>query len=300
MEKKNQSIAVIGLSCRFPKANTPKELWRLLFEGKSVIDKVPADRWDIDEYYDPDPNTPGKTNQKVGGFLENIHHFDPYFFNISPKEAIEMNPSQKVMMELAWELYESSSLNPAQFMGTKTGVFVGNIWADFEHLRKMRKAEINNFSGIGQSSNVIANRISYHFGLTGPSLVIDTGCSASLVALMLAVQSLRDGSSDMCIAGGVNHMLDPEEYVYLAKFGGLSSKGKCSAFDADADGFVRGEGAGALLLKRLEDAERDGDKIYAVIRGGAITNNGYNVNMPATSKKGQIEVMDQAYRDAGV
>ncbi|MFT3738025.1 MAG: alpha/beta fold hydrolase [Breznakibacter sp.] len=301
--KKNasyQAVAVIGISCRFPQANTPEELWQLLFEGKSVIDKIPSDRWNIQDYYDPDPNAPGKTNQNMGAFLENIHHFDPYFFNVSPKEAIEMNPSQKVMMELAWELYESSSLKKEQFYGSKTGVYIGNIWADFEHLRKMRKTEINNFSAIGQSSNIIANRISYHFGLTGPSLVIDTGCSSSLVALMLSIQSLRDHSSDLCIAGGVNHMLDPEEYVYLAKFGGLSSKGKCSAFDAEADGFVRGEGAGAVLLKRLEDAERDGDKIYAVIRGGAITNNGFNVNMPATSKEGQIDVLAQAYCDAGV
>ncbi len=298
--RSNQSIAVIGMSCRFPKINNPEDFWNILFEGESVIDKVPEERWNIKDYYDPDPNAPGKTNQNVGAFLENIHHFDPYFFNISPKEAIEMNPSQKIMMELAWELFESSSLKKSQFYGSKTGVYIGNIWADFEHLRKMRKAEINNFSAIGQSSNVIANRISYHFGLTGPSLVLDTGCSSSLVSIMLAVESLRSHSSDMCMAGGVNHMLDADEYVYLAKFGGLSSKGKCSAFDADADGFVRAEGAGAVLLKRLEDAERDGDKIYAVIRGGAITNNGFNVNMPATSKEGQVEVLKQAYQDAGV
>lgn len=296
----NQSIAVIGLSCRFPQANTPKELWQLLFDGKSVIDKVPSERWNIDDYYHPDKETPGKTNQNQGAFLKNIHHFDPYFFNVSPKEAIEMSPSQKVMMELSWELFESSTLKKNQFYGSRTGVFVGNIWAGYEHLRKARRAEINNFSAIGQSANVIANRISYHFGLTGPSLVLDTGCSSSLVAIDLAVRSLRDNTSDMCIAGGVNIIIDPDEYVYLAKFGGLSSKGKCSTFDADADGFVRGEGAGALLLKRLEDAERDGDKIYAVIRGGAVTNNGYNVNMPATSREGQIEVLAQAYKDAGV
>jgi len=296
----NQSIAIIGLSCRFPQANTPQELWQLLFDGKSVIDKVPAERWNIDDYFDPDKETPGKTNQNQGAFLKNIHHFDPYFFNVSPKEAIEMSPSQKVMMELSWELFESSTLKKNQFYGSRTGVFVGNIWAGYEHLRKARRAEINNFSAIGQSANVIANRISYHFGLTGPSLVLDTGCSSSLVAIDLAVRSLRDNTSDMCIAGGVNIIIDPDEYVYLAKFGGLSSKGKCSTFDADADGFVRGEGAGALLLKRLEDAERDGDKIYAVIRGGAVTNNGYNVNMPATSREGQIEVLAQAYKDAGV
>jgi acyl transferase domain-containing protein/thioesterase domain-containing protein len=302
MNKKayNQSIAVIGISCRFPQIDNPSDLWKVLCNGTSVVDQVSKDRWNHEDYYHPDANAVGKTNQNAGAFLNDIHHFDPYFFNVSPKEAIEMSPSQKLMMELAWELFESSSVKPNQFYGSKTGVYLGNIWADFEHLRKVRCPEINNFSAIGQSGNVIANRISYHFGLTGPSLVLDTGCSSSLVALMLAVQSLRDKSSDMCIAGGVNHMLDPEQYVYLSKFGGLSTKGKCSAFDADADGFVRAEGAGTVLLKRLEDAERDGDNIMAVIRGGATTNNGFNVNMPATSKDGQIEVLRQAYNDANV
>ncbi len=296
----NEPIAIIGMSCRFSQINSLDDFWQVLYKGKSVINKISNDRWNHDNIFDPNPNTPWKTNQKSGALLKNINHFDPYFFHISPKEAIEMSPSQKLMMELAWESYENSSLKKDNFYGSNTGVFIGNIWSDFEHQRKLRKSEINNFSAIGQSSNIIANRISYHFGLTGPSLVLDTGCSASLVALMLAVQSLRNGSSNMCITGGVNHIIDPEEYVYLSKFGGLSSKGKCSAFDADADGFVRGEGAGLVLLKRLADAERDNDKILAVIRGGAITNNGFNENMPATSKNGQIEVLNQAYKDAGV
>jgi len=294
------AIAVIGMSCRFSQIDNLEDFWNVLSNGKSVISKIPNDRWNHDEYFDPNPDTPLKTNQNSGALLKDINHFDPYFFHVSPKEAIEMSPSQKLMMELAWESYENSSLTKDEFYGSKTGVYIGNIWADFEHLRKVRKSEINNFSALGQSSNIIANRISYYFGLTGPSLVLDTGCSSSLVALMLALQSLRDGSSNMCIAGGVNHLIDPDEYVYLSKFGGLSSKGQCSTFDADADGFVRGEGAGLVLLKRLEDAERDGDKIVGVIRGGAVTNNGFNVNMPATSKIGQVEVLKHAYEDAGV
>nr|WP_321451597.1 polyketide synthase [uncultured Carboxylicivirga sp.] len=297
---KKDAIAVIGMSCRFSQIDNLEDFWNVLSEGKSVIEKISNDRWNHDELFDPNPDTPLKTNQDSGALLKDINHFDPYFFHVSPKEAIEMSPSQKLMMELAWESYENSSLTKDDFYGSKTGVYIGNIWADFEHLRKVRKSEINNFSAMGQSSNIIANRISYYFGLTGPSLVLDTGCSSSLVALMLAVQSLRDGSSNMCIAGGVNHLIDQDEYVYLSKFGGLSSKGKCSAFDADADGFVRGEGAGLVLLKRLEDAEKDGDKILGVIRGGAVTNNGFNVNMPATSRSGQVEVLTEAYEDAGV
>ncbi len=297
---KKNAIAIIGISCRYAGINNTKDFWKILYEGKSVVNKISNDRWNHTSYYDPNKEKAGKTNQNSGALLKNINYFDPYFFHISPKEAIEMSPSQKIMMELTWEAYEHSSLKKSEFYGSKTGVYIGNIWAGFEHLRKSRKSEINNFSATGQSANIIANRISYHFGLTGPSLVMDTGCSSSSVAIMLAVQSLRDHSSNMCIAGGVNLIIDPDEYIYLSKFGGLSSKGECRAFDIDGDGFVRGEGAGILLLKRLDDAEKDGDNIYAIIRGGAITNNGFNANLPATSREGQIHMLEEAYKDANV
>jgi len=297
---REEKIAVVSMSCRFPGANNPEEFWNTLIEGKDVIADIPTERWNKDEFYAESKNAKGKTNQKQGAFLKDIHSIDPFFFNISPKEAIEMSPSQKLMLELAWELVENSSIAYNNIHGSNTGVFIGNIWNDFENVRKQRKTEINSFSAIGLSTNIIANRVSYFMGLTGASFVVDTGCSSSLVALMLAVQALRDGSADTCITGGINHILNHEHYIYLSKFGGLSSNGKCSSFSADADGFVRAEGAGLILLKRLSDALRDGDKIHAVILGGAINNNGVNDTMPATSISGQIDVLDRAYKNADI
>lgn len=297
---KDEKIAIVSMSCRFPGANTPQEFWNILEEGRSIVKDIPKERWDKNEFYSLSKDTPGKTNQKSGAFLEKIHSFDPFFFNISPKEAIEMSPSQKLMMELSWELIENSHIPYNKIQGSNTGVFIGNIWNDFENLRKQRNSEINSFSATGLSTNIIANRVSYFMGLTGPSFVVDTGCSSSLVALMLAVQALRDGSTDACITGGINHILNHEHYIYLSKFGGLSSNGKCSSFSAEADGFVRAEGAAVLLLKRLSDALRDGDNIHAVICGGAINNNGANDTMPATSIPGQFDLLERAYKNANI
>jgi acyl transferase domain-containing protein len=297
---KNKDVAIVGISCRFPKAKNTDQFWQILNEGKQATSKVPEDRWDMNEYYDPNIEVPNKTNQNVGGFLEDIHHFDPQLFNISPVEAYEMSPSQKLIMELAWELVESSSIPYMNVAGSNTGVYIGTIWSDFEMHRKNKNTEINNFSGIGFSANVIANRISYFLGLTGPSYVLDTGCSSALIAIMQCIEAIQHGKINMGIAGGINHILVPDQYIYLGKFGGLSSEGKCSCFDDNADGFVRSEGAGLVLLKPLSEAEKDGDKILAVVRGGAMNNNGFNSNMPATSVRGQLELFNLAYTNAGV
>jgi len=293
-----ESIAIVGMSCRFPKVNNLQDFWNLLSKGEDTIDTI--NRWDIDEYYSPDKSAKDKTNQRHGSMFEHIDDFDPLFFNISPAEAAEMSPSQKLMMELTWECLESSNIPFQKVAGKKIGVYVGNIWSDFEHLRKHKNAEVTSHSAVGQSANIIANRISFFYGFSGPSLVVDTGCSSSLVALHLACQSILDGSIEQSIVGGVNHMLDPDQNVLLSKFGGLSVKGKCSTFDDAADGFVRGEGGGVILLKKLSDAERDGDKIYAVIKGTAINNNGYNKNLPATSVQGQLDVLNEAYKNSGI
>lgn len=298
--KINEPIAIVGLSCRFPEANSLDEFWEILKNGVDTIKEIPADRWNTSDYYDPDLSAARKTHQRVASMLEKIHDFDPFFFNISPAEASEMNPSQKIMLELAWEAIENSTIPFTEIRGRKVGVYVGSIWSDYQHLRKHRNASPTSHSSMGQSSDLIANRVSFSFGFTGPSLVVDTGCSSSLVALNFACQSLWDGTNEMAMAGGINIILDPDQYILLSKFGGLSVNGKCSTFDADADGFVRGEGAGILLLKRLSDAERDGDKIYALIRGTAVNNNGFNVNLPATSVDGQRRVLEDAYAHAGV
>jgi acyl transferase domain-containing protein/surfactin synthase thioesterase subunit/acyl carrier protein len=299
-QKTVEPIAIVGMSCRFPFASTLTEFWELLSQGKETITEMPSDRWNATDYYDPDLEAERKTNQRHASFLKNIHDFDPLFFNISPAEATEMNPSQKLMLELVWEAIENSSMPYDRVQGRKVGVYVGNIWNDFEHMRKHKNAVVTSHSAVGQSSNIIANRVSFTYGFTGPSLVVDTGCSSSLVALHLACQSLWDKSTEMSVVGGINHILDPDQYVLLSKFGGLSSKGRCSTFDKDGDGFVRGEGAGILILKKLSDAERDGDKVYALIRGTAMNNNGYNANLPATSVEGQKQVLHDAYLSSGI
>jgi len=295
-----EPIAIVAMSCRFPSAGTLQEFWNLLSQAKETITEMPSNRWNAADYYDPDLEAHNKTNQHHASFLENIHDFDPLFFNISPAEATEMNPSQKLLLELVWETIEDSSIHYDDIRGHKIGVYVGNIWNDFEHLRKHKNANVTSHSAIGQSSNIIANRVSFNYGFTGPSLVVDTGCSSSLVALHLACQSLWDNSTEMSFVAGINHILDPDQYVLLSKFGGLSSKGRCSTFDINGDGFVRGEGAGVLLLKRLSEAEKDGNKICAIIRGTAINNNGYNVNLPATSVAGQKQVLEEAYAISGI
>lgn len=295
-----EPIAIIGMSCRFPQAKDLAAFWEMLVQGKDAITEIPQERWDIEAYYDADLTAANKTNQRHGGLLSDIHHFDPLFFNISPAEATEMSPSQKLMLELTWEAIENSGMPHKRALGSKAGVYVGNIWNDFEHYRKHKNATVTSHSAVGQSSNIIANRVSFSFGFSGPSLVVDTGCSSSLVALHIACQALWDNSIEMAVTGGINHIVDPDQYILLSKFGGLSSKGKCSTFDSEADGFVRSEGAGILLLKTLSKAQEDGDHIYALIRGSAMNNNGYNVNLPATSVTGQKQVLRDAYQHSGI
>ncbi len=297
---KQESIAIIGMSCRFPKSNNLQEFWELLKNGEHTITRIPDDRWDIDKYYDSDPKEERKTNQQHASLLTKIHDFDPLFFNISPAEAREMNPSQKLILELAWEAIENTNLSFTNVKGSDTGVFIGNIWTDFEHYRKSKNAKVTLHSALGMAANIVANRVSFTLGFTGPSMVIDTGCSASLVALHMACQSLLNNESTMAMVGGVNHILDPDRYIDLSRFGGLSSKGQCSSFDEAADGFVRGEGGCVLLLKKLADAERDGNHIHALIRGSAVNNNGYNDTLPATSIAGQKSLFEMAYRAAGI
>ena len=298
--RRNESIAIVGISCRFPQAKNINEFWRLLHDGIDTVKEIPANRWSIDNYYDPDPSVPGKSIQKHAAFLENVDDLDPFFFNISPREAYEMSPSQKLSLELAWESLESSGISQSKILGSNTGVYIGNIWHDFEHIRKAKNAVDTQHSAQGQSANLIANRVSYTYGFTGPSLVVDTGCSSSLVALHLAIQSLLDGSIDYGMVGGINHLLDPDVYPSLSKFGALSPSGKCQTFDAKANGFVRGEGGAIILIKRLSDAERDGDKIYAVVKGSAVNNNGYNDSLPATKTDAQKSVILKAYENSGI
>lgn len=297
--KKQQPMAIVGFSCRFPQAQGIEAFWNLLVGEVDATSEIPKDRWKVDDYYDEDPMAEGKTNARHGAFIKNVDEFDPYFFDISPREAHEMSPDQKMCLELAWEAFAHAQIKAEELRGSKTGVFIGNVWNDFAHLRIKKHAPINQHSAIGQSGNIIANRISYIFGFQGPSLVIDTACSSSLYTIHLAGQALNDGDCEVALVGGVNVMLDPDSYVHLSKFGGLSPTGKCHTFSADADGYVRGEGAGMVVIKPLNKALQDGNRIYAVVRGSAVNNDGASNGLTAPNMAAQKDVLRMACHRAG-
>ncbi|HEY0783059.1 MAG TPA: type I polyketide synthase, partial [Thermoanaerobaculia bacterium] len=270
-----EPIAIVGMACRMPGADDPETLWHRLCEGYDAIREVPRERFDIDAFYDPDPQAPGTINTRRGAFLDDVDRFDPLFFGISPREAVEMDPQQRMMLELSWEALEDAGLPPRGLAGSRTGVFFGVIWKDYGDLHRDARALVTSHTGAGQALNIVANRVSYALGLQGPSLVLDTACSSSLVAVHLACQSLWSGESTLALAGGINLALAAETMVAITKFGGLAGDGRCRTFDAKANGFVPGEGVGCVLLKPLASALADGDHVYAVIDGSAINNDGH-------------------------
>ncbi|MBV9878396.1 MAG: acyltransferase domain-containing protein, partial [Verrucomicrobia bacterium] len=297
---RNQPIAVIGVACRFPGAPDPGTFWEMLRSGRSAIREITPDRWDIEAWYDPDVNKPGKMNARRAGLLESIDQFDPGFFGISPREAVQMDPQQRLALELAWEALEDAGLRPGALRGSRTGLFVGVAWHDYETLARKAGAEITLHSGTGQAFSVVANRISYALGFQGPSIALDTACSSSLVSVHLACRSLQFGDATLAIAGGVNLIIDPATMVTLSKFGGLSPTSELCAFDARANGFVRGEGGGFVVLKPLSRALADGDPIYAVIRGTAANNDGASNGLTAPNPLAQQAVMREAYVGTGI
>ena len=271
----DDAIAVVGVSCRFARASAAQDLWQLLRDGRQVVTEVPADRWNAEELYDPDRSAPGRMNSKWGSFLDDVDRFDPEFFRISPREAAFVDPQQRLVLELGWEVLEDAGIVPATLAGSKLGVFVGAIWDDYARLVYRDAVDSSTqHTAPGVQRGVIANRLSHFLGATGPSLVVDTGQSSSLVAVHLACESLRTGESETAIAGGVNLSLLADTSVISAKWGGFSPDGRCYTFDARANGYVRGEGGGAVLLKPLARAIADGDRVYCVIRGSAVNNGG--------------------------
>ncbi|WP_420543184.1 type I polyketide synthase [Streptomyces katrae] len=294
-------IAVIGLSCRLPQAPDPEALWRLLGDGTDAVTPVPADRLDPAVFYDPDPAAPGRTNSRWGGHLDRVDAFDPAFFGISPREAAAMDPQQRLVLELAWEALEHAGIVPSALRGEHAGVFVGAMWDDYATLsHRLGPESIGRHTITGLHRSVLANRLSYLLGLRGPSLTVDTGQSSSLVAVHLACESLRTGESSVALVGGVNLALAPESTVTAAKFGGLSPDGRCFTFDARANGFVRGEGGGVVVLKPLARALADGDRVLGVIAGSAVNNDGGGEGLTAPSREGQEDVLRRAYERAGV
>ncbi|MEW6405184.1 MAG: beta-ketoacyl synthase N-terminal-like domain-containing protein, partial [Chloroflexota bacterium] len=295
-----EPIAIIGLSCRFPKAPDLQAFWELLRNGVDAISEVPAGRWNLDEFYSSDPGTPGKVTSRWGGFLDGIDLFDPQFFGISPREAARMDPQQRLLLEVAWEALENAFIPPTSLAGTRTGVFVGISSYDYSRLQFDDPERIDAYAGTGNAHSIAANRLSYVFDLRGPSMAVDTACSSSLVATHLACQSLRNGESDLALAGGVNLILTPELTITFSQARMLSPDGRCKTFDAGADGYVRGEGCGVVILKRLSDAMRDGDTILALIRGSAVNQDGRSNGLTAPNGLAQQDVIRQALRDADV
>jgi len=262
-----EPIAIIGMACRFPgDSDTPQKFWQLLKEGRDAIVEVPRDRWDIDQYYDPDPSVPGKMAVRSGGFLSHVHDFDAAFFNISPREATFLDPQQRLLLEVAWEAIENANIASDRLRDSSTGVYVGITCFDHAIEIAATGGHSSSYLGTGSALNMAAGRLSFALGLNGPSMAIDTACSSSLVCLHLACESLRSGETRMALAGGVNLMLSPEVMVSFSQARMLAADGRCKTFDAAADGYVRGEGCGMVLLKRFSEAVADGDRILAAPR----------------------------------
>ncbi|AOY80184.1 type I polyketide synthase [Moorena producens JHB] len=292
--------AIIGIGCRFPSAGNPESFWDLLQHGVHTITEVPSNRWDVDALYDPDPATPGKMNTRWGAFLEQIDMFEPSFFGISPREAESMDPQHRLVLEVAWEALENAGVAPNKLADSQTGVFIGIVASDYGRLVFNDPLNIDAYGGIGITPGIAANRLSYILNLHGPSLAIDTACSSSLVALHFACQSLQSGESNLCLVGGVNLVLSPEYTLTFSQARMMASDGFCKTFDKDADGYVRGEGCGVIVLKRLCDALRDRDNVLAVIKGSAVNHDGLSNGMTAPNGLSQQAVIRQALKNAGV
>ncbi len=301
LDKTREPIAIIGMACRFPGAQDLEAFWSLLSGKVDAITEVPADRWDIERFYDPDPDAPGKMTTRYGGFLEGIDLFDPQFFSISPKEAMELDPQQRLLLEVSWRALEHAAIAPASLVGTRSGVYAGISTNDYNiHLARGGEASIGPYWGTGNANSVAVGRVSYVLGLEGPAMAVDTACSASLVSVIQACQGLRGGDCDLALAGGVNAVLTPDLTIYFSRGRFMAADGRCKTFDARGDGYVRGEGCGMVVLKRLSDAERDGDRVLAVIRGGAVNQDGASSGLTVPNGPAQERVIAAALARANV
>jgi acyl transferase domain-containing protein/NADPH:quinone reductase-like Zn-dependent oxidoreductase/NAD(P)-dependent dehydrogenase (short-subunit alcohol dehydrogenase family)/SAM-dependent methyltransferase/acyl carrier protein len=302
-KRRHEAIAVIGLGCRFPGgANDPEEFWRLLHDGRHGVREIPPDRWDVDAYYDPNPDTPGKIATRFGGFLDQVDRFEPQFFGIAPREALTMDPQQRLLLEVSWEALEHAGQSPARLAQTRTGVYFGVCSNDYAQLllEADDPALTDMYYASGIAHSIASGRLSYVLGLQGPSISVDTACSSSLVAVHLACQSLRNRECHLALAGGANVILSPEVFSALSRARMLAADGRCKSFDAAADGFVRGEGCGVVVLKRLDDALTDGDRVLALIRGSAVNQDGPSSGLTAPNGPSQESVVRDALANAAV
>jgi len=299
-DTQSEPIAIIGLGCRFPGGSNPKEFWNSLHNGVDCISEIPGDRWNNDLFYDPDPTVPGKMNTRWGGFISNVADFSPSFFRITPYEAERIDPQQRLLLEVAWEALESSGYASEHLRGSQTGVFIGISTNDYLDLQFSDPKYVDGYAGTGNSRSIAANRLSYAFDLRGPSFIVDTACSSSIVALHTACTSLREGECDMAIVGGVNLILSPETMMTFSQARMLSPDGRCKTFDASANGYVRGEGAGVVIVKRLSQALKDHDNVLAQVRGTALNQDGMSNGLTAPNGRAQQRVIREALRKANL
>jgi phthiocerol/phenolphthiocerol synthesis type-I polyketide synthase B len=297
----DEPIAVVGLGCRFPGGICgPESLWQFLSEGRCAIREVPADRWRPFDDGSPEVAAVLARTTRWGAFLDDVDAFDAEFFDISVREAAKMDPQQRLLLEVAWEALEHAGISPSSLSRSQTGVFVGASFSEYGYLTSSDLPGVDAWNNVGGALSIIANRLSYFLDLRGPSVTVDSACSSSLVALHLACQSLRTSDSQVAVAAGVNLLLSPTVFAGFDEAGALSPTGVCRAFDADADGFVRGEGAGVVVLKRLSDAARDGNRVLAVIRGSAVNSDGRSNGLMAPNPAAQMAVLRAAYVNSGV
>ncbi|MGC3003198.1 type I polyketide synthase, partial [Streptomyces sp. G35A] len=297
--RRTEPVAIVSMTCRLPGGiTTPEEYWRLLTDGEDAIGPFP-ERWDTLDLYDPDSETPGKSYAREGGFLDSVDRFDAEFFGIAPREALSMDPQQRLVLETAWEALERAGLLPASLDGTRTGVYIGAMRSDYDTVLADLQA-LDGYQGTGISGSVISGRLSYLLGLRGPAVTVDTACSSSLTALHMAAAALRAGECELALAGGVTVMNSPALFVESSRLNAVAPDGRCKSFSAGADGGGWSEGCGMVLLKRLSDAQRDGDRVLAVIRGSAVNQDGRSQGLTAPNGPAQRQVIETALGAAGL
>src|SRR6478752_6288671 len=294
------SIAIVGASCRFPGAPSLEAFWELLISGTDAISEVDAGRWSTRFYYHPTYGEPGKSYTWSAGLIPDVDRFEPAFFGISPREAAQMDPQQRLLLELVWHATEDAGIPASKLAGNATGVYIGGSSTDYRDLRLGDPASGDSYFMTGGTLSILANRVSYVFDLHGPSLTIDTACSSSLVALHHACEAIRDGRIETAIVGGINLLLSPYPFLGFCRASMLSRRGRCFAFDERADGYVRGEGGGAMILKKLARALADGDRVRAVILGTGTNSDGRTIGLSLPSEAAQTALIRTVYARAGV